>query len=163
MDRLVFATGIEVVAEHRRTYEKHSYILAPEHYLDQLERKPHAVPYARPLLQTKWPEGYWNFYKLLVEQKGASDGGRDFIRILRCHMQHGPLLTAQAIEDCASLGRISADAVLEFIGHVKFAKSMQYQPLKLDAHPSLREYSVQLQETNQYQILIGGANEYSLA
>jgi transposase len=163
MDKLVFATGIEVVAEHRRTYEKHSYVLAPEHYLDQLERKPHAVPYARPLLQTEWPEGYWSFYKRLVDERGASDGGKDFIRILRCHMQHGAMLTAQAIRECASLGRISADAVLQVVGQVKLAKSVQCQPLSLDEHPSLREYSVQLQETNEYQILIGGTNEYCLA
>lgn len=163
MDKLVIAIGAEVVAEHSRVYEKHCYILSPEHYLDQLERKPNAVPYARPLLQTEWPEGYWSFYKRLVEEKGSSDGGRDFVRILRCHMQHGAMLTAQAIQECASLGRISADAVLQVVGQVKFAKSVQVEPLSMEAHPSLREYSVQLQETNQYQILIGGSNEYSLA
>ncbi len=155
MDKLVFATGQEVIAEHRRVYEKHRYSLSPEHYLDQLEKKPHAVPYARPLLQTEWPEGYWGFYKRLVEEKGASDGGRDFIRILRCHMQHGAMLTRQAIEECASLKRISADAVLQVVGQVKFAKSEPVEPLSMDAHPSLREYRVQLQETEQYQILIG--------
>ncbi len=163
MDRIVIAVGAEMVAQHSRVYEKHRYILAPEHYLDQLERKPHAVPYARPLLQTQWPDGYWNFYKRLVEEKGSSDGGRDFVRILRCHMQHGTALTAQAIQESAKLGRFSADAVLQVIDQVKYAKSMHVEPLCMDAHPSLREYSVQLQDTNQYQILLGESNEYSLA
>ena len=163
MDRIVFATGMEVVAEHRRTYERNIYVLAPEHYLDQLERKPHAVPYARPLLQAEWPEGYWGFYNRLVEERGASDGGKDFIRVLRCHMQHGAMLTAHAVRECASLGRISADAVLQVVGQMKFATTVQCQPLSLDEHPALREYSVQLQETNRYQILIGGTNEHCVA
>ena len=50
MDVMVFSTATEVVAEHKRTYERNQYVLAAEHYLDQLERKPHALPYARPLL-----------------------------------------------------------------------------------------------------------------
>jgi transposase len=158
MDKLVLAAGAEVIAEHERIHEKGCYGLKPEHYFDQLERKPHAVPFARPLLQATWPAGYWDFYKKLVERKGAGEGGRDFVRVLRCHMQHGAILTAQAIRDCDSAGLVSADAILQVVAQARFSSCLQPEPLDMTARPALSEYVVELQETIQYQILIGGQN-----
>jgi len=164
MDKLVFATGSQVIAEHERVHEKGRYELKPEHYFDQLERKPHAVPFARPLLQATWPEGYWDFYKSLVERKGAAEGGRDFVRVLRCHMQHGSVLTAQAMRHCESVGLISADAILQVVAQMRFSSCLQPEPLDMTARPALSEYVVELQETVQYQILIGGqTNEHRVA
>jgi transposase len=164
MDKLVIATGAEVVAEHERSYEEGHYELKPEHYFDQLEKKPHAVPFARPLLQARWPEGYWEFYKRLVEQKGASEGGRDFVRVLRCHMQHGADLTTQAIQYCTKLGLTSADAILQLVAQSRFSSSLHTEPLDMTARPALSEYVVELQETVRYQILIGGQeNEHRVA
>ena len=155
--------GAQVIVEHARMYGKDCFRLNPEHYLDQLERKPNAVPFARPLLQTDWPHGYWAFYRRLVEQKGASEAGKDFVRILRCHMQHGAVLTAGALRDCAGLGLISADAILQVVAQARFAKDFQTVPLDMTAHPALCEYAVQLQDTARYQILIGDENEYHVA
>jgi len=164
MDKVVIAASSEVVAEHKRIYEKHCYSLSPEHYLDQLERKPHAVPYARPLLATTWPEGYWSFYEHLVEERGPSTGGRDFVRILRCHMQHGAAITTRAIQEYSSLKRFSADAVLQVVDQVKFIKTVHEEPLDMAAHPALLGYLVKLEATTRYQILIGEtASEHSIA
>lgn len=161
MDKLVFSVATEVVAEHRRVYDKESYCLNPEHYLEQLEKKPNAVPYARPLLQAEWPEGYWSFYKRLVEQKGPSEGGRDFVRLLRCHMQHGGTRTAQAIQECSEVGLISVDAVLQLVAQSRYATNMAVTQLDLTEHPTLRGYAVELEETARYQILLGEqANEH---
>jgi len=158
MDKLVFATGVEVVAEHERVHAKDHYQLKPEHYFDQLERKPHAVPFARPLLQASWPEGYWEFYKSLVERNGASEGGRDFVRVLRCHMQHGAIHTAEAMRRCEKAGLVNADALLQIVAQLRFSWCVETEPLDMTARPALTEFVVELQETAQYQTLIGGPN-----
>jgi transposase len=155
LDKLVFSTNVEVIAEHKRSYEKEKYILKPEHYLDQLERKPHAVPYARPLLQAQWPNGYWDYYRRLVEERGGSEGGWHFIRILKCHMQQGADCTSAAIVESLESGVVSADAVLQIVDRQKFKQYYQPEILDLSMHPNLSKYVVELGCTLQYQILIG--------
>ncbi len=116
-----------------------------------------------PLLQTEWPAGYWNFYERLVEQKGPSEGGKDYVRVLRCHMQHGAALTGKAVRDCA-LSTISADAILQVVAQARFATRTEVTPLDMTERPALREYSVKLEETAKYQILLGEhANEHCIA
>jgi transposase len=164
MDKLIFATGAQVIAEHERIHERDRFELKPEHYFDQLERKPHAVPFARPLLQATWPDGYWEFYERVVERKGAAEGGKDFVRILRCHLQHGSAVTAQAMRHCENMGLISADAILQVVAQMRFSSGLQPEPLDMTTRPALSEYVVELQETVQYQILIGGQeNEHRVA
>lgn len=164
MDKLIVSSGAEEIAEHKRIHEKGCYGLKPEHYFDQLERKPHAIPYAKPLLQATWPEGYWEFYKSLVERKGAAEGGREFVRVLRCDAQHGSILTAEAIRYCWNAGLISADAILHVVALTRFPSSPHSEPLDMTARAALNEYVVELQETVQYQILLGGqTNEHCVA
>jgi transposase len=158
MDKLVLATGTQVIVEHERIHQKGCYGLKPEHYFDQLERKPHAVPFARPLLQTTWPAGYWEFYKKLVERHGASEAGRDFVRVLRCHMQHGAILTSKAIRDCENTEVVSADVILQIVAQARYSSQIQPEPLDMTARPVLSEYVVELQQTIQYQNLIGEQN-----
>lgn len=74
MNKIVLISGGNVIAEHPRKYESECYSLMPEHYLEQLERKPNAIPYARPMLQAGWPTGYWDYYKRLVRSRGSSEG-----------------------------------------------------------------------------------------
>ncbi len=164
LDKLVFSTNVEVIAEHKRSYEKEGYLLKPEHYLEQLERKPHAVPYARPLLQAEWPNGYWDYYRRLVEERGASEGGWHFIRILKCHMEQGAACTLEAVAETVALGLVSADAVLQIVDQQKFKQEHQAEVLDLSLHPSLSEYTVELGCTLQYQILLRGKeNEQCVA
>jgi transposase len=155
LGKLVFSTNTEVIAEHERSYEKEKYVLKPEHYLDQLERKPHAVPYARPLLQAQWPNGYWDYYRRLVEERGPSEGGWHFIRILKCHMQNGASCTSAAIAETLESGLVSADAVLQIVDRQKFRQEHQAEILDLSLHPTLNTYAVELGSTLQYQILLG--------
>ncbi|MBS1954387.1 MAG: IS21 family transposase [Cyanobacteria bacterium SZAS-4] len=88
-EKVVIACGQEIVAEHQREYSRDKYCLKIEHYLEQLERKPHAVPFAKPVKMAKLPDEYWKFYDCVVEQRGASQGGRDFVRLLRAHCRYG--------------------------------------------------------------------------
>ncbi len=100
----------------------------------------------------------------LVEQKGPSDGGRDYVRVLRCHMQYGATQTAKAIRECAAVGLISADAVLQVVAQARFATTSEITPLDMAERPGLRDYLVKLEETARYQILLGEVtNEHCIA
>jgi len=120
-DRVQISDGKTILAEHPRSYKKDEYILSPEHYLDLLEKRPHAVPYARPLLQYEWPEGYWEFYQKMVAEAGPGPAGKDFIRILRSHVKYGAALVRQAIAKAGNLGITNADFVLNEVDQMRWA------------------------------------------
>jgi transposase len=157
-------TGTQVLAEHPRSYEQDEYVLNPEHYLDTLERKPHAIPYARPLLQHRWPAGYWEYYQTMVERNGYSDAGRAFIQLLRCHVKYGAELTARAVQEADSLGVFNADFVVKLVDGYR-SSTQVIECLDLSEHHSaLESYTVNLPELSMYQILLrGNQNEQSIA
>ncbi len=88
-DRIQVGSGSEEVALHNRPVGHEEYVLKPEHYFDLLERRPNAIPYARPLLQVDWPSEYWEAYRQMKNDLGASRAGRDFVGILRLNSQFG--------------------------------------------------------------------------
>jgi len=135
-NRVEIGTALEKLAQHRRSYGKDEYILCPEHYLDLLERRPHAVPYARPLVQHEWPDGYWDFYQKMVTSVGPGQAGRDFIRILRCHVKHGGALVSAVLARVAESGTFNADVVIASVDRELF-KPTPSEPFDLSAHPEL--------------------------
>ena len=135
-NRVEIGTGLEKIAVHSRSYGKDEYILCPEHYLDLLERRPHAIPYARPLVQHEWPGGYWNFYQKMVASVGPGQAGRDFIRILRCHVKYGGALVSNVLARVAESGTCNADMVIAAIDRELFRASPA-EPVDLSAHPEL--------------------------
>jgi transposase len=135
-DRLKITDGLTVIAEHPRTYQKDEYILRPEHYLDLLERRPHAVPYARPLLQHAWPDGYWPFYQKMVQDLGPGPAGRDFIRILKNHVKYGAELVGNAIREAAKLGAANADFVIALVDQARL-KTTAPEATDIDSYPQL--------------------------
>lgn len=135
-NRIEIGTGLEKIAAHCRSYDKDAYILCPEHYLDLLERRPHAIPYARPLVQHEWPDGYWDFYQKMVVSVGPGQAGRDFIRILRCHVKHGGALVSSVLARIAESGTFNADMVIAAIDRELFRPTPS-EPVDLSAHPEL--------------------------
>jgi len=155
-NRVEITTGLEKIAEHPRSYGKNEYILRPEHYLDLLERRPNAVPYARPLLQYEWPPGYWAFYQKMVENFGPSQAGRDFITILRCHAKHGADLVRKALEEANSLNTPNANFIIASIDRQRF-QAVPSEPVDLSNHPELLNHSVVMSPPPaQYSALMRG-------
>jgi transposase len=158
-DQVKITDGLQVIAEHPRTYNKDEYILRPEHYLDLLERRPHAVPYARPLLQHAWPEGYWEFYQKMVATVGPGQAGRDFIRILRSHVKYGAELVGKAIVESARLGFASADFVIALVDRTRVT-TMAPETTDIDAYPNLAGIRVTMcPAPEQYQALVAVKGE----
>jgi hypothetical protein len=153
-NRVLISDGQKIVAEHPRSYKKDEYILSPEHYLDLLEKRPHAVPYARPLLQYEWPDGYWEFYQKMVAERGPGPAGKDFIRILRSHVKYGARLVQQAISKAANLRIANADFVLNEIDQARLDEST---PEQVDLSNDERLASVKVTlcpEPSEYNALL---------
>jgi transposase len=157
-DRIEIVQGLETIAVHQRSYQKDEYILKPEHYLDLLEQRPHAVPYARPLLQYSWPDGYWEFYESMVEVYGTGDAGRNFIRILRSHLKYGSETVANAIKEARELGLANVDLVFAYADR-EHGKRIPPGPgpVNLEQHPELAGIKVSFfPEPEQYGALLDG-------
>lgn len=157
-NRVEIGTGLEKIAEHCRSYGKDEYILCPVHYLDLLERRPHAIPYARPLVQHEWPDGYWNFYQKMVALVGPGQAGRDFIRILRCHVKYGGALVSNVLTRIAESGTFNADMVIAAIDRELF-RPLPSEPVDLSAHPELATCKVVMfPEPAAYSALMAGGS-----
>jgi transposase len=154
-NHIEIGTGVEVVATHPRSYGEEEYILDPMHYLDVLERKPHAVPYARPLLQHKWPDGYWEFYNQMRVRLGPGDAGRGFIAILRCHCKFGAEITSAAINQAASLSLFHSDVVVALVDRSRLDRFLP-EELDMTNHAELLHYKVDIPDAARYQVLIEG-------
>jgi transposase len=161
-NRILIGCKSEVIAEHARDHGEDQYVLKPEHYFDLLERRPQAVQFARPLLQVEWPKEYWRFFETIKSAHGASDAGRQFVRLLRLHSQHGEQVTTRALQEAATAGACNVEVVMQIIDREKYERRVS-DPIDVSDRPELN-VTVVLAETAQYQQLIqGGGNEHCAA
>lgn len=157
-NRIEIGTGLEKVAEFDRCYGKDEYVLKPEHYLDLLEKRPHAIPYARPLIRYEWPAGYWEFYQKMVASLGPGPAGRDFIRVLRCHIRHGAAIVSEVLDRLMESEIVNADIVIAAIDRQLF-KATPSEPADLSAHSELAKHKVAMfPEPAAYSILKAGGS-----
>jgi transposase len=160
-NRVQITDGIKLITEHPRTYNKDEYVLLPEHYLGLLERRPHAVPYARPLLQHTWPDGYWELYRRMVADLGPGPGGKDFIRILRAHMKYGSTMVAKAIKDSLQVGGSNADFIIAMVDRARLAET-EPEVTEIDSYPQLAQIKVSMYPPPEhYGTLLAAQGGYS--
>jgi transposase len=153
-NKVVITTGLETIAEHPRSYGQDHYILRPEHYLDLLEKRPHAVPYAMPLVQHEWPPGYWLFYQKMVERFGPSQAGKDFISILRYHVKYGADIVCSALKEANELNSANANFIIASVDRQRF-KGLPSELTDLTNHQDLTNHSVVMSpEPSQYNSLM---------
>ena len=70
VDQVVISCGLEVIARHRRSYQRDGFIYDPIHYLPLLEQKTGALDQAAPLQEWDLPEEFGTL-RLLSLPKGA--------------------------------------------------------------------------------------------
>ena len=79
---VVISNGSEVIARHRRSYERDDFVFDPVHYLPLLERKTGALDQAAPLAGWELPEEFGVLRRLLESRVGRR-GKREFVQVLR--------------------------------------------------------------------------------
>jgi transposase len=147
---VVIACGSEVIARHRRSYEREDMIFDPRHYLALLEEKTRALDQAAPLAGWELPECFAELRRLLEARLGKH-GKREYVQVLRLLETFRVQEVTPAIEDALHLGTISLDAVK----HLLLCR-IEHRPPRLDLmqYPHLPLPQVQTTQAADYMALL---------
>ena len=107
-----FYADRQLIAEHRRVFERDKTICDPLHYLPVLERKPGALRNGRPFREWVLPPGLQNMRDVLENMHG---GDRQLAGILAAVPQYGEEAVNVACELALEAGLTSKDAVLNIL------------------------------------------------
>jgi transposase len=151
-DEVVLCHVGEVVARHRRIWEREQVCFEPLHYLALLEQKPGALDQARPLRGWTLPECFALLRRRLEGEHGG-EGTREYIRVLRMLEVHPLPHLRRAVEQALSVGAIRRDAIAQFMIPREEWRATVFV---LDGHPHLRGVKVQAPDITQYGELLAG-------
>jgi len=158
VDRVVISCASEVIARHRRSYERADLVFDPLHYLPLIERKVGALDQAAPLRGWDLPEAFATLRRLLEARMGARNHGaagkREYVQVLRL-LESFPLGEVEAaVREALRLGAIGFDAVK----HLLLCRIERRPPrLDLDVYPYLPKARVETTSAKAYMGLIGGS------
>ena len=138
MGEVVISCGAEVIAQHRRSYERDDFVFDPIHYLPLLERKTGALDQAAPLAGWELPEEFGVLRRLLESRMGRR-GKREFVQVLRLMESFRKEEVYEGVRDALRLGAISFDAVKHL---VPCRVEGRPQRLDLQLYPYLPRVSV---------------------
>jgi len=147
---VVIACSSEVIARHRRSYEREDMIFDPLHYLALLEEKIRALDQAAPLANWELPECFLRLRQLLEARLGKH-GKREYVQVLRLLETFSVTEVTHAIQDAIHLGTISLDAVK----HLLLCR-IERRPPRLDLmqYPHLPLPQVATTQTADYMALL---------
>lgn len=144
----------DVVATHKRCWDRQKVTFDPIHYLALLERKPGALDVARPLEDWKLPECF-GILRRRLENELESKGTREFIRVLRLLESTTVRELANAVEHALSIGVINHDAIRLILEH---RREQPVRMFSLDGRLHLAAVRVQPPDLHAYRgLLVGGA------
>ena len=150
---VVISNGAEVIARHRRSYERDDFVFDPIHYLPLLERKTGALDQAAPLAGWELPEEFGVLRRLLESRMGRR-GKREFVQVLRLMENFRKEEVYESVRDALRLGAISFDA----IKHLVLCR-MEGRPQRLDLelYPFLPRVTVTKTSASDYMALMSGS------
>jgi transposase len=147
---VVIACASEVIARHRRSYEREAVVFDPLHYLALLEQKTRALDQAAPLAGWQLPECFAQLRRLL-EARLKKNGSREYVQVLRLMETFDFAEVALAVEDALRLGTISFDAVR----HLLLCRIERRPPrLDMENYPHLPMAQVRTTQAADYMTLL---------
>lgn len=150
---VVIACASEVIARHRRSYERETVVFDPLHYLALLEQKTRALDQAAPLTGWRLPECFLTLRRLL-EARLNKHGSREYVQVLRLLETFDLAEVTHAIEDALQLGTISFDAVR----HLLLCRIERRPPrLDMENYPHLPLAKVRTTQAADYMTLLAEA------
>jgi transposase len=111
---VVISSGSEVIARHRRSWEREDFIFDPLHYLALIEQKPNALDQAAPLASWELPLCFGTIRRLLEARMGRR-GKREFVQVLRLMESFSLDDVAAGINSALERGAIGFDAVKHLV------------------------------------------------
>ncbi len=140
----------QLIARHRRCWDRDQTFFDPVHYLALLEKKPGGFDFAKPLAGWELPVCFGILRRQLEAELG-SRGTREFIKVLRLLERQTLSALKAAVETALELGTTSADAVRLII------EARQEVPIglfSLDGRPQLKLVRVDQTNVAVYQSLL---------
>jgi len=150
---VVIGCGAEVIARHRRSYEKADMVFDPMHFLPLLEQKVGALDQAAPLQGWELP-GEFAILRRLLEARMGKKGKREYVQVLRLLETFEMGHVHGAVRQALDLGAIGYDAVK----HLVLCRIERRPPrLDLDIYPYLPRAQVETTKPASYMSLMSGA------
>jgi len=150
---VIISCGAEVIARHKRSYERGDFVFDPLHYLSLIERKVGALDQAAPLAGWELPQQF-DTLRRLMESRMGKKGKREYVQVLRLMETFSRDDVKSAVIDALRLGTIGFDAVK----HLLLCRIERRPPrLDLDDYPYLPRARVDTTSANSYMsLLVGG-------
>jgi len=151
---VVIACGSEVIARHRRSWDKEDFIFDPLHYLALIEQKTNALDQAAPLVNWDLPDSFATIRRLLEARMGKK-GKREFVQILRLMETFSLDDVVAGIDSSLERGTIGFDAVK----HLVLCR-IERRPPRLDmtVYPYLPKAHVATTSPVTYMSLLSGSD-----
>jgi len=147
-----------VIANHPRCLGREQDILDPLHYLKLLAQRPGAFEHAIPM--RRWRAQWSEVYERLLQQLRAAwpdgRGLREFLAILKLHLDHPAEHVEQAIRAALALGAAHLDGVELCLRQLETPQDAP-AALDLSGYPQLQEIGVQPVNLSQYDRLLASA------
>lgn len=147
----------QLVATHARSYGKREQVLELEHYLDVLAIKPGAFAGSRPLeiwrKAGRWTAVHDQFWGVLQQRHGESEGTRMMVELLQLGKRHGYEKLTRALEEAQALGVGDAAVARYLMTSSELSREMA-PPLECGAGRSREFYTRPLPSLSGYDQLL---------
>lgn len=150
----------EIIAKHKRCFEREKDIYDPMHYLSLLMQRPGAFEHAAPMRQWRknWPPVYEKLLSMLQERLPENQVVQEFLRILGLNRQYPAALVEHAIRQALSFGVPSLDTVQLQLRDLT-TPTLAFSQVDLSGHPALANLGEYAVNVGQYDTLVGHALE----
>lgn len=152
VDKVLIIKGSEVIATHKRSYEKGDAVYNLLHYLPLLEQKANALNQAAPFKAFPLPPVFGRFQKTLMS-RDSTTANREYVKILRLLESHGIDDVERGLYLAFDQGIFSVEAIKHLILHSLEKRSPN---LSLKDFPNVPVVCVQTTNTASYMSLMGG-------
>ena len=150
---VVISSMSEVIARHKRSYEREEMIFDPLHYFSLLEQESSALDQAAPLAGWQLPEEFTELRRQMEGRLGKR-GRREYVQVLRLLETFSLAEVTTGVRQALHLRAIAFDAVK----HLVLCAIEQRPPkLDLDNYPHLPVAEVALTRAADYQVLLAEA------
>ena len=150
VDEVVIGCRGEIIARHRRSWEREDVVFDPLHYLPLIEQKINALDQAAPLQGWDLPAEFATLRRLM-EARMAKHGRREYVQVLRLLESFDLVDLHAAVKQALQIGAIGFDAVK----HLVLCR-VERRPSRLDLsiYPYLPRATVETTSAKAYLRLL---------
>lgn len=154
VDRVEISDGRQLVAVHRRCWQREQDILNPHHYLTLLAQRPRAFAQAQPIRewQATWPAIFDHYWAALKERHELTEATRLFIAVLQLSQTACETDLAAALEQALQYRCFTPTGVAQLLRRQQ--ESPPPPPVVLTNHPHLNTIEVQFPDLQQFNQLL---------